>query len=264
MTDTTLMSCFESEKKIINVTSLDRIETNSSSKGNQIKWYKDNQFIKFNTWQWYEAVSEVMVSQLLKHTNIAEYVSYYPCTIIEDGQLLGDGCYSNNFLKNGEQDITFARILKNSGISLMDASFDVVRDTIFDVTGLDVKEYIGNCLCLDAITYNEDRHLNNFSLIRTTTGYRTAPIFDNGLACLSDIFTYPFSADLDENLSKVKAKPFSTNFITQIKDNMITPIYLDIESFLNNIKATSKEEQRALEVIKKGLKHREGIAWERY
>lgn len=249
--------------QVIEVSPKDRIFGQVSSKGNQIKWYKDGYYIKCNTWKWYEDISEVLVSYLCSFTDIKNYVEYHPCKIVE-GVNVYYGCYSEGFLMDGEQDIHFARILKSKGIDMEDATFDVVRDTVSDCVGFDVKDYMGRCFCIDAITSNEDRHLNNLSVIKTHEGYRESPVYDNGLACLSDVFSYPFSNSIEENLRRVYARPFNTDFLRQIGANMITPICLNVNEFLNSVKPETKEEIRALEVIKEGLRRSEGIAWVRY
>lgn len=253
-------SCVE----LIEVSRENRIFLGSTSKGNQIKWMKDDKFIKLNTWKWYEEISEVLVSRLLEYTDVEYFVTYYPCTVVEEGKILGDGCYSFNFLQEGEQDITFYRLLKNMGMDVSKISYDMVRDCVSDVVGFDIKPYLDRCLCLDAITYNEDRHLNNLSVIRTEHGYREAPIYDNGLACLADIYTYPMDVPLDINLSKVYAKTFQGDFIKQIQGKFIRPICLDTENFFHHVQGESPEECRAIEVIKCGLKRTEGLAWERF
>lgn len=249
---------------IINVRKDERILSSGISKGNQIKWYSNNRFIKLNTWEWYEDISEVLVSYLLSFTSINNYVKYYCCKIYEDGLYKGIGCYSENFLKPFESDISFYKLGKRIGLDLSIASFDEVREELFSITGLDVKEYMGNCLCLDAITFNEDRHFGNFSIIQSKGDYKIAPIYDNGLSCLSDVFSYPFNTKLEDNLASVYSKPFSTDFISQIKDNRVEPIKIYVDLFLNSVFMETKEEKRAFNVIREGLKRTEGIAWVKY
>lgn len=249
---------------IIHVSKSDRMKTISTSKGNQLKWVKDNKYIKLNTFDWYEDVSEVLVSYLLSFTSIDYFVEYKSCKIIEDGETIGVGCYSENYLIDGEQDISFYRVLKNNGVLLENADFDTVRDTVSDTIGFDIKDYMSKCLCLDAITYNEDRHFNNFSVIKGIEGYRVAPIYDNGLSCLADTYTYSMENKLGYNLRSVCAKPFSTDFKYQIISNMLTPINIRVEDFLSSVYPETKQEIRAFNVIKAGLKETEGIAWERY
>lgn len=247
----------------IYVTKMNRVNMCGTSKGNQMKWFKDNKFIKSNTWKWYEDVSEVLVSKLLHFSNV-ESLHYYPCEIIEDGRCVGGGCYSHNFLKQDEQDITFYRLAKSIGFNLNTATFDEVRDELSDFVGFDLKGYMGKCFCADAITFNEDRHFNNLSVIKSKNGYRESPVYDFGLSCLADIFSYPLEVSVHENLKGIYAKPFHTDFGRQLTDNRITPILLDKDAFLQSIHPVSENEKRALEVIRIGLEKWKGIAWEEF
>lgn len=253
-----------SDLEVIYLSSKERLNCSGTFKGNQLKWYSNGKFVKLNTWKWYEDISEVLVSYFLKFTNIDYFVKYYPCKIYEDNSFLGLGCYSYNFLNEDEQDITFYRLAKSAGYDISTWSFDDTRDIISDIIGFDIKGYLSKCLCLDAITYNEDRHFNNLSVIRTKNGYRESPIYDNGLSCLSDIFSYPLDEDINSLVKKVYAKPFNTSFKSQITSNMLTPICLDVDSFLDSVEPVTFEEIRALEVIKLGIKNMEGLAWEGY
>lgn len=188
--------------EVMMVTKSERISYHSFSKGNQLKWFHDGKFIKLNNGDCYEDISEILVSYLLKFTSIKNYVEYYPCEIVEDGIMLGYGCYSYNFLNAGESDITFVKLFKRKGIDIYHASYDDVRDGLLEVTGIDFKPYIDACLCIDAITFNEDRHFNNLSVIYSNGRYRHAPVYDNGMSCLSDVYVYPLSENINTNLKK--------------------------------------------------------------
>lgn len=251
-------------KEKIFVSQSNKILNNSSSKGNQCKWYIDNRFIKLDTWKWYESISEVLVSLLMQYSDVKYYVKYYFCKIYENTEFIGNGCYSENFLQDGESDITFSRLLKNYGIDIGAISYEDTRDCISEIIGFDIKGYMDRCLCIDAITFNEDRHLNNLSVIKTKNGYREAPVYDNGLSCLSDIFSYPLDVPLIDNLKKVYAMPFDTSFIKQLEGKFMKPIYINVMKFFNNITPMCKEEERALSVIKEGLERTKGLAWEEF
>ena len=246
--------------KTLYVSKKDRIPSSSTSKGNQIKWLKDGKYIKLNSWKFYEDISEVLVSHLLRYSNVGNYVEYFSCNIVEDGVLKGTGCYSFDFLGKGESDISFYRLLKNNGISLEEMSFDSLREDLFYIVGFDVKEYLDKCFCIDTI----DRHLNNLSIIKTNKGYKFAPIYDNGLSCLSDIFSYPIDVNLEDNLSRVKPSLFSTDFVKILLNSRCKPIKIDYNGFLSSVSLETEEEKRALNVIKRGLERSKGIAWEDY
>ncbi|MCI9077590.1 MAG: hypothetical protein HFH68_01530 [Lachnospiraceae bacterium] len=251
-------------KEKVFVAGNNKIPNASSSKGNQSKWVSVKRFIKLDTWKWYESVSEVFVSTLFQYTDIRYYIKYHFCEIFEDGQFVGNGCYSENFLKDGESCITFSRLLKNYGIDLSVISYEDTRDCVSEIVGFDIKGYLDRCLCLDAITFNEDRHLNNLSVIRTVDGYREAPVYDNGLSCLSDVFSYPMDVPLKDNLCKVYAMPFDTSFTRQLAGKFIKPVFIDTRGFFNSITTICEEEERALSVIKEGLKRTKGLVWEEF
>ena len=97
----------------LELTKNDIIDNSSTSKGNQIKWFRDNYFIKSNS-NGYESTAEVLVSQLLSFTNLP-HVEYTYCDVIFEGQLIPRCCKSLNFLNS--------------------------------------KEYLDNCICLDKQCY---------------------------------------------------------------------------------------------------------------
>ena len=72
---------------------------------------------------------------------------------------------------------------------------------------------------LDAFFLNEDRHTNNLAVIRNekTKAFRLCPVFDNGLALLSDLNDYPLDKNLYDCIAHVGAKPFSSDFDTQVE-----------------------------------------------
>ena len=114
-------------------------------------------------------------------------------------------------------------MFRDKGISLEDINkikipkekIDFVIDVVNSETGLDITDYLRKIFTLDAIVLNEDRHLNNLSVIYGEGGYRIAPIFDNGLSLLSNIKDYPLGTPASILIRKVKSKPFSINFKKQ-------------------------------------------------
>ena len=93
-------------------------------------------------------------------------------------------------------------------------------DFIEQTTGLtDIGAYLTLLLELDAFFLNEDRHTNNLAVIRNekTKEFRLCPIFDNGLALLSDINDYPLDKDVYDYIRRVQAKPFDLDFDVQVE-----------------------------------------------
>ena len=243
---------------VVNVSKSERFIT-QGSKGMQPKWRHDNRIVKLNSLG-YEDIAEVLVSRFLQFTDISseDYILYYPCSIVEDGVRLGTGCYSENFMISGVE-VKVSDLLIKGGKSFS-ISYENLRDYLFSLVGFDVKSYIDKLLCLDSITRNEDRHFGNIVFIRDEKTYRPAPIFDNGASCMSDLLSYPIDCDFDIAYKSILAKPFNTDFKSNLKFNK--KILVDYNGFINSVSFSDKYSRRAFEVIKRGLEEMRGIAWE--
>ena len=199
-----------------------------TSKGDQPKWLKNNFWYKAD-YMGYETLSEVLIAELLAQSNIREYVAYSPVLIQFDHKEV-IGCKSANFRKSYEKLVPLEKLHRayfGNGLSEKIASFydpmDKIKytvDFVEKITGLkNVGPYITMILELDAFFLNEDRHTNNLAVLRNenTKAFRLCPIFDNGLALLSDINDYPISDDIYGLISRVEAKPFDTSFNQQME-----------------------------------------------
>ncbi len=205
----------------INSEDFDIIHHSTTSKGNQAKYTDGNIWIKTN-YLGYEDVAEYICSQLLKCSNITDFVTYELCSF--DGQ---DACYSKDFLKPGERILTLGRILALYGITQVTIDrlpttkerFDLVVNTIKQYAQIDITEYLSNILAFDAVVMNEDRHIFNLAIIYSdeTKMYRPCPIFDNGLSLMSDTHHYPEYTSPIINMRRIKSKPFNTSFKKQFE-----------------------------------------------
>ena len=176
-----------------------------------------------------EGLSEYVASKLLENSGM-EHVAYEPCKFMMGNREV-IGCKSENFLKPGERLISSYELLESEfhidiakEISHIEDVKDRIKffvDKVVEATGyIEFGSYLTGLLRLDAVTKNDDRHFNNISLIRNEKGeYRTAPVYDNGGAFLSDKYTYGEHLSeerlLDE-MNNVIAKPFSKNFDEQL------------------------------------------------
>lgn len=221
--------------RTIDLTSIkkEKIESHTS-KGNQPKWHIGDIWYKADH-MGYEALAEYVVSELLKKSNLNDFVEYELVFINYDNKN-SIGCVSKDFKNNNEMLIPLEKLHRQYfGIGLADAIFKKERlcdkisytvNFVEEITGIkNVGEYFAVMLAIDAFFLNEDRHTNNIAVLRddVTKIYRLAPIFDNGLSLLSDINDYLFDSDIYENMKKIKAKPFDIRFDEQL--NVVEELY---------------------------------------
>ena len=158
-----------------------------TSEGTQIKYKKDNYWYKKDN-RGNEGLAEYLVSKLLTFSNMDadEYIIY------EQGKINGtSGCRSENFLKEGEELITFYRLYYNefgkdlsqvlAGMDSMKERIEYVLRFVKQSCDLDVSKYLSKVIMLDMLVLNEDRHLNNLAVIFQEDHFICAPIFDNGI-----------------------------------------------------------------------------------
>lgn len=197
-----------------------------TSKGDQPKWHIGNNWYKADH-MGYEGLSEVIVSWMLEHSAIADFVAYEPVEI-QSSDKKYIGCQSKNFRQVGEMLLPLEKLhrayhgiglaKKLSAIPQVEERIRYTVSFVEETTGLtDFGSYLSTLLELDAFILNEDRHTNNIAVIRNekTGAFRLCPIFDNGLSLLSDLGDYPLDKNIYECIDAVKAKPFSPDFSEQ-------------------------------------------------
>lgn len=252
------------------------VEESSTSKGNQIKWKANNRWYKANSFG-YENVAEVIASVLAN--NIKDFPSVlYDFAKVECNDKIYDCDVSKNFLKENENVITFARLLKYyfpkeyKGYGSLPPlrRLNLVLK-LKEIVGFDFSKYLISNILFDAIILNEDRHLNNLAFIKDEQGYRECPNFDNGLSLLSDLSCYPLDRKLIVNIINVDAKPFNEDFKTQI--NLLKNIVgdytlkINIKGFMTDLSEIDFSEYeeyklRCLTVIENRLEYYGSEIWE--
>lgn len=198
----------------------------ATSKGNLPKWHIDDCWYKTDAFG-YENLSECLISDLLKYSNIYNYVEYKMIKGIYNSELKSFS-KSKNFLDENENLLTFYRLYfleTGNELSKEIYNYNEVKDRISFVVDFIANTYhlnqvgkiIASILELDMFFLNEDRHFNNFALIRDIKEdtFSFAPLFDNGLSLLSDTNEYNMSVDVYKNMDKVNSKPFSNSFEEQ-------------------------------------------------
>lgn len=215
------------------MTAKEAILTSGSSRGSQIKFFKDDYWYKIDE-TGPEGKAEELSSKILSCSDLNrnEYISYESCIIDYNGKTY-DGCRSKNCLSSGEQFLSFERLYNiKTGRSLSEdiiplsspkERIEFVIHEINEFCGTDVRDHISKNLTASMILMDTDRHLHNMALIANAdlTEFRNAPIFDNGAAFLSNYATYPPSITIDDiqNGSVIVAgKPFSADLEYQARE----------------------------------------------
>ncbi len=197
-----------------------------TSKGNQPKWQQGNLWYKADH-MGYEALAEVLASEMLKRSTATDFIVYEPVSIELDGKPTA-GCVSRNFRADHEVLVPLERLHRMyagrglaktlAGMETAEARLRYTVDFVVDTTHLDgFGRYLADMLWLDAFLLNEDRHTNNIAVVldeRIDT-FRLCPYFDHGLSFLSDLNDYPLGDDLYACIAKVQAKPFAADFNEQ-------------------------------------------------
>lgn len=204
-----------------------------SSKGNQLKWKHDGYWYKADH-MGYEGLCEVLISRLLRYSNIEDFVEYEPAQIEYKGKIY-TGCRSRNFMSNDKELITMEHLFRQyTGLNLTQelAHIVSVRERIAFFVNMvqeyahikDFGKYITATLEMDAFFLNEDRHTNNIALIYNpvTRKYQNSPHFDNGLALLSDTNSdYALEKPIQDCFNMIQAKPFSFSFDEQVDEAIL-------------------------------------------
>lgn len=213
-----------------------REEARQSSKGNQLKWKKNDYWYKAD-YTGYEGLAEYMVSSLLEYSSLdqSEYVLYKPEEIRYGAQSY-TGCRSRDFLtdpskglKGKWQMITLERLFyHNYGESLYRSIFRIrdcenrlrfLVEQMEKLTGLrGFGVYMCKLLTIDALFLNEDRHTHNIAVLWDgQEGYGYCPFFDQGASLLADtMMDYPLGQDVIMQMTKAEAKTFCRSFDEQL------------------------------------------------
>lgn len=241
----------------INLTSEPNLQSQTSSKGNQLKLQYNGYWLKIDTYG-YESLSEYIISRILQGSNI-ECVPYDIVTL-NCNDIRHIACCSQDFKKPHTELVTLAKLFKAYGFDLVSKQFArlstydrinyVIEQTIQLTNLIDFPQYLANLLYIDRVFLNEDRHFNNISFLYNMedNNFTFTPIFDNGAALLSDTtINYPLSEHISNLLKKVKAKPFNVSFEKQCEamDKICKPniqIHYEMPVIENHINSTPYSE----------------------
>lgn len=233
------------------------------SGGSQSKYHMNGVWYKQDT-TGEESLAESVVSLILKHSNIKNYVIYETCYV--NGKR---SCKASGFLNKDETFISLHKLF-------MIAHHKVLSDEVFrinnveerfaflvsefkNIISLDLTEYISNIIALDMLILNPDRHFKNMGVIYNGFSYREAPIFDNGQALCANWNLSSPSLSVDECLKTVHSCTIAGSFemqFTAIKD--INALKIDYDSLMSDISCIETN-SRTIELLKYQLKRYEKI-----
>jgi len=203
------------------------IALNSSSKGNQRKWYSKDEdlYLKEQFYHqgvyWQDWKVEVLSYFVAQQCGIGDkVVKQLPVRII-DGDSTTYGVVSENFLDIREEWVSIYRIMQKFDFELSPRmmpldKFNYLRDKVYTYLDLDLKEYLLNMMILDLLMLNEDRHLNNLGVIVKNGVYKEAPLFDFGLGLFEWSKKYA-GKTLEQALMYTDARPFDADLYAAVK-----------------------------------------------
>jgi hypothetical protein len=197
---------------------IERLSTNSTSKGNQEKYYNHdtNEYIKLQFFYdgkyWMDPLVERMSSRLATMMGLPEDKVVRQRVVMTNKKLYAS--VSKDFMKPDEDWIPAIKIMKSAGkwpVSSMlipDKEFNRICTSFNKVCNVDISEYIVNMSVIDFLLLNVDRHYNNFGIIKTQDGYQISPLFDFGLGLFEHDRMYE-NMSLRTAISKSDFKPLS-------------------------------------------------------
>lgn len=246
MPDPKTIDCFESASgmRVFYVSPEQQLQLDTSSKGNQRKWLVDNMYVKeqffYQGKYWKDDQVEVIASTIAKQMiNSSPVAQQELCEIHHASGSITKGSCSHNFCEEDERFLSFNRLclLLHEDILLYKDYKDRYQKAI-EILNRVCKcgeLYLNTMILLDYLVGNEDRHLNNFGVIATGTGFRVAPLFDFGLGLFEHDLRYngePFR----ECLKMMQSKPFSrdnqkiVDFILTRGATALLPATIDLSS----------------------------------
>ena len=204
----------------------------TSSKGNQEKWFDKatNKWYKLDQFG-YEALSETLISEMLKKSNLNEdvffdFAEYKMEKICVHGRER-TACSSESFMKEGQSLVTlshlFSRYLnvslkeKLEKLSSDKKRIEYLGRMTAEFTGLErFPQYLTLLFEIDALFLNDDRHLNNIAVIEKNGAFGYCPVFDNGAGLLSNVQLSPMDIEPEALIKATVARPFNISFTRQM------------------------------------------------
>lgn len=259
-----------------------KVVVNSSSKGNQVKFYNNGMWIKLDNLRCSEGLAEDFVSKFCSCIYDFPYVKYQSDTFLYDEDIF-TGCKSMNMYNR--QDIMFVSMRSllrqwnvQSNIFYSSASVEQniinVVELVKKKLGVDLLDYFRRLLLLDSLIINEDRHIMNLGVCycKTNNRFYEALCFDNGSSLFCTNWTYRKRKTLEENIKSATsvARPFSKFFEKQVYALLnlgCRPLEINrskVEALLQgyyNPLYSDELNARVKSVLKDRLGHYQGVAF---
>lgn len=246
------------------VDGFDTVLSESSSRGNQHKFYRDGYWVKLDNQNCSEGLAEDFVSNFESCIYDFPYV-VYKSEQIEYNDIIYNGCVCANMYNRADTIfISLRHILKESDIPLsiltscenIEVNIDNLVKTLYDIVGINLLPYFGRLLLLDCLILNEDRHIMNLWVVKCISDGRfyEASCFDNGSSLFCVNWTYRRRKSFEENIKSAKsvARPFSKFYDKQVdalialgvKPLVINKVKLDyfLSSYHNSFYSDSMNE----------------------
>ena len=209
-------------KKQIKSSSVLKINSLTTSEGNQIKYNYKGLIIKIDLE--YEGLIESFVTLFLKAIDYPyPFIEYSPC-LIEDKKVLR-GCKCKDCLCPNDEDISFYDYLSdNNALYCFNGDkYSTLEKFKISTEGLPeaLKEELISMLFIDCLVLNADRHLNNIRLIKNVDKIKLFPAFDFGDSLLQSDYDCLINdssiGSLTSSIRKAKCKPFCKSIKSQFK-----------------------------------------------
>lgn len=202
------------------------VTTESSSKGNQLKFHTGNSWVKIDSQFGTEGLAEEFVSLFEDCLLDFPHVTY-KSELVEYNGVVCSGCVSENMLNDKAVFVSIRHILQGQDLRIVEfRRYDRITDNIknivdivYSCTGVNLTSYFGRLLLLDALILNEDRHWMNIGVCYSKGKYIEAPCFDNGSSLFCVNWTYRARKSLEENIKFAEsvARPFSNFYDKQVE-----------------------------------------------
>ena len=144
-----------------------------------------------------EAYNEVLASEIAKRLGI----SHVPYTLIPEYGEICSGC--EDFITPKTDLVAAAQVMSAFKKRNEQSEYELYIECCETLGIADARKKLEQMLVLDYLIVNEDRHLNNFGLIRnavTLEWIGTAPLYDNGNSMWFNRITGEMHAGDDSNI----------------------------------------------------------------